>query len=316
MGGALHGSSAARPTLDALREPLDPGVGVRGERVLRLHRRAGIVPVPLPHSSRPQGGLGYQWNDYRDGGEEIGVPREDRILGWYVGLRRPVRRASRPERRLPQRGASLEHRRLRHRRRRLHPASSSGTSSAHPAMTRALRSRPDPALRAALGAGRGRRREPYRVGPGDVLEVAVDGRPDLSRLPTVQTTGGVFLPRAGDVEVDGPDHRARSRHASRRSSSAEDLPAPEVSVRVKEYNSQFVWVHGAVLRPGRKPLRGGTRLVDALLDAGGFTARRLGRGHDPENQRGSPRRPALRRGPLRRSQPDARGAPASSACPW
>ena len=42
---------------------------------------------------------------------------------------------------------------------------------------------------------------PYRVGPGDVLEVVVDGRPDLSRLPTVQTTGSVWLPRAGEVEV-------------------------------------------------------------------------------------------------------------------
>jgi protein involved in polysaccharide export with SLBB domain len=29
---------------------------------------------------------------------------------------------------------------------------------------------------------------PNRVGPGDVLEVSVDGRPDLARLPTVQTS--------------------------------------------------------------------------------------------------------------------------------
>ena len=33
--------------------------------------------------------------------------------------------------------------------------------------------------------------EPYLVGPGDVLEVSVASRSDLSRLPTVQTTGGV-----------------------------------------------------------------------------------------------------------------------------
>ena len=39
---------------------------------------------------------------------------------------------------------------------------------------------------------------------------------------------------------------------------------------MREYHSQFVWVRGAVLRPGRKPLRSGSRLVDALLDAGGF----------------------------------------------
>jgi protein involved in polysaccharide export with SLBB domain len=45
-----------------------------------------------------------------------------------------------------------------------------------------------------------------------------------------------------------------------------------VAVRVKEYQSQFVWVRGEVQRPGRKPLRSGSRLVDALLDAGGFTA--------------------------------------------
>jgi polysaccharide export outer membrane protein len=110
---------------------------------------------------------------------------------------------------------------------------------------------------------------PYRVGPGDVLEVIVDGRPDLSRLPTVQTTGSVWLPRAGQVEVRG---LTTGEIASRLAPllAAEDLASPRVAVRVREYQSQFVWVQGAVRRPGRKPLRSGTRLVDALLDAGGF----------------------------------------------
>jgi polysaccharide export outer membrane protein len=117
---------------------------------------------------------------------------------------------------------------------------------------------------------------PYRVGPGDVLEVAVDGHPDLSRLPTVQTTGRVWLPRAGEVEVRG---LTTGEIAARVAPllAAEDLPAPRVSVRVREYNSQFVWVRGAVLRPGRKPLRSGSRLVDALLDAGGFQPGASGR---------------------------------------
>jgi len=110
---------------------------------------------------------------------------------------------------------------------------------------------------------------PYHVGPGDVLEVVVDGRPDLSRLPTVQTTGGVFLPRTGEVPVQGlTTDEIAARVAPLL--AGEDLPSPRVAVRVKEYQSQFVWVRGAVLRPGRKPLRQGTRLVDALLDAGGF----------------------------------------------
>jgi len=110
---------------------------------------------------------------------------------------------------------------------------------------------------------------PYRVGPGDVLEVVVDGRPDLSRLPTVQTTGSVWLPRAGQVEVRG---LTTGEIAARLTPllAGEDLASPRVAVRVRDYQSQFVWVRGAVQRPGRKPLRSGTRLVDALLDAGGF----------------------------------------------
>ena len=110
---------------------------------------------------------------------------------------------------------------------------------------------------------------PYRVGPGDVLEVAVDGRPDLSRLPTVQTTGRIWLPRAGEVEAEGltPDQIAARVTPLL---AGEDLVAPRVAVRVREYHSQFLWVQGAVQRPGRKALRAGTRLVDALLDAGGF----------------------------------------------
>jgi hypothetical protein len=51
----------------------------------------GTLQVPLPAEFQLRGGLGYQWNDYRTIASEIGAPREDRILGWYVGLRRPVR---------------------------------------------------------------------------------------------------------------------------------------------------------------------------------------------------------------------------------
>ena len=111
----------------------------------------------------------------------------------------------------------------------------------------------------------------YRVGPGDVLEISVLGRPELSRLPTVQTTGTVFLPGAGELEVRGlTTAEIAARLATRL--AGEGLAASDVRVRVRDYQSQFLWVRGAVNRPGRKPLRSGTRLVDALLDAGGFAA--------------------------------------------
>ncbi|HSD65157.1 MAG TPA: outer membrane beta-barrel protein, partial [Vicinamibacteria bacterium] len=51
----------------------------------------GTLQVPMPAQFQLRGGLGYQWNDYRTVASEIGRPREDRILGWYMSLRRPLR---------------------------------------------------------------------------------------------------------------------------------------------------------------------------------------------------------------------------------
>ncbi|HEX9188386.1 MAG TPA: outer membrane beta-barrel protein, partial [Vicinamibacteria bacterium] len=50
----------------------------------------GTVRLPLLARFELRGGLGYQWNDYRTVASAIGRPREDEILGWYVGLRRPL----------------------------------------------------------------------------------------------------------------------------------------------------------------------------------------------------------------------------------
>jgi polysaccharide biosynthesis/export protein len=110
----------------------------------------------------------------------------------------------------------------------------------------------------------------YRVGPGDVLEVNVPGRPDLSRLPTVQTTGTVFLPVLNEVPVEGLTV-GNIRQRLSRLLAERDVVVQSLEVRVREYQSHFVWVRGQVNRPGRKPLRSGSRLVDALVEAGGFS---------------------------------------------
>jgi len=52
----------------------------------------GVLQVPLVARVELRGGFGYQWNDYLTVASEIGSPREDRILGWFVGLRRPISR--------------------------------------------------------------------------------------------------------------------------------------------------------------------------------------------------------------------------------
>jgi hypothetical protein len=50
----------------------------------------GAGRFPLPLELQLQGGVGYQWNDYRTVSAEIGEPRRDEILSYYVGLRRAL----------------------------------------------------------------------------------------------------------------------------------------------------------------------------------------------------------------------------------
>jgi polysaccharide biosynthesis/export protein len=109
----------------------------------------------------------------------------------------------------------------------------------------------------------------YQVGPGDVIEVAVFGNEDLSRLPTIQPNGTIALPLLGEVPVSGLT--VAEIRAKLTALLAKDfLVNPQVEVKIKEYQSQFVSVVGEVNNPGRKPLKGRTRLIDVLVEAGGF----------------------------------------------
>lgn len=115
----------------------------------------------------------------------------------------------------------------------------------------------------------------YQVGPGDVLEIVVYGNDDLSRIPTVQTNGAITVPLLGDVQVAGLTVAEVQQTLTDR--LAKDyLVKPQVEVKVREFHSQFVSVVGEVNAPGRLPLRGRTRLIDALTEAKGFTPRASG----------------------------------------
>jgi polysaccharide export outer membrane protein len=111
----------------------------------------------------------------------------------------------------------------------------------------------------------------YEVGPGDVIEVAVYGNDDLSRIPTVKTDGSISLPLLGEVQVAGLTIAEVQRKIT--NLLAKDyLVNPQVEVKVRDYNSQYVSVVGDVNSPGRKPIRGRMRLIDVLIEAGSFKA--------------------------------------------
>jgi polysaccharide export outer membrane protein len=110
----------------------------------------------------------------------------------------------------------------------------------------------------------------YRVGPGDVLDVSVYGEPDLTRLVTVQHGGDISFPLLDEVQVAGLTVQETQRLLEELL-GRDFLVNPQVSVKVKEYQSQWVTLVGEAARPGKYYLDGPTTLLEILTEAGGFT---------------------------------------------
>jgi polysaccharide export outer membrane protein len=111
----------------------------------------------------------------------------------------------------------------------------------------------------------------HRLGPDDVVAVAVLQAPELNASVRVAANGDVSLPLIGAVRALGlTAHDLQAAIASRlREKYIRD---PHVTVRLAEMQSQPVSVLGAVTRPGIYQLRVGHTLLETLALAGGLTA--------------------------------------------
>lgn len=109
----------------------------------------------------------------------------------------------------------------------------------------------------------------YRIGPQDVLDISVYLAPDLTKTVQVAETGTINLPLVGDVKAGGvtPRELERSLKAELGRTYFQD---PQVTVFVKEYNSQRVTLEGAISKPGVYPYRGPTTLLQLIASAGGL----------------------------------------------
>lgn len=111
----------------------------------------------------------------------------------------------------------------------------------------------------------------YKIGPQDVLEVSVFKVPELSKVVQVGETGTVALALIGDVQAAGRTPQEVERDLAKQLGK-KYLQNPQVSVFVKEYNSQRITVEGAVKKPGVFPYRGPSTLLQAIAQAGGLEA--------------------------------------------
>jgi polysaccharide export outer membrane protein len=111
--------------------------------------------------------------------------------------------------------------------------------------------------------------EGYRIGPQDVLDISVYQAPDLAKTVQVAETGTINLPLVGDIRAGGVTAQELER-ALKTKLSAKYFQNPQVTVFVKEYNSQRVTVEGSVQKPGVYPYRGPVSLLQLIATAGGM----------------------------------------------
>jgi protein involved in polysaccharide export with SLBB domain len=107
----------------------------------------------------------------------------------------------------------------------------------------------------------------YRIAPGDVLELKFYYNPDLNVEVTVRPDGAISAVLAGDVVSAGETPAALSKKLEKL--YAAHLRNPEVTVVVKEFSGQKIFVGGEVMGPRALELRGSMTCMQAIMSAGG-----------------------------------------------
>jgi polysaccharide export outer membrane protein len=102
----------------------------------------------------------------------------------------------------------------------------------------------------------------------DVLEISVFKVPELSKSVQVANTGTINLPLVGEVAAAGKTAAEIEKDLTQQL-GAKYLKSPQVTVYVKEHNSQRVTIEGAVRKPGVYPIRGTLSLLQLVATAEG-----------------------------------------------
>ena len=113
--------------------------------------------------------------------------------------------------------------------------------------------------------------EDYTIGGGDTVSITVFQQPDLSTVARVsQDDGTITFPLIGEVKIAGLTSEAAASKLEKLLKSGGFLKRPEVALTVKEFQSQKIPVMGRVSKPGEYALKGESRVIDMITQAGGL----------------------------------------------
>jgi polysaccharide export outer membrane protein len=113
----------------------------------------------------------------------------------------------------------------------------------------------------------------YRIGPGDVLDIRILNRPNLSREAVrVEGSGMIRMPLI-DTEIQAACKTEGELAGEIRGRYTKFYRNPQVDVFIKEYHSRQVAIIGAVNEQSRFELQRRIRLLDLLTYAKGPSAK-------------------------------------------
>lgn len=108
----------------------------------------------------------------------------------------------------------------------------------------------------------------YTIGEGDTLEISVWQHPELDKKVIVRPDGYISFSLIGDVKAAGISPPELSSLI--RENLSRLIKDPQVTVIVSGFGSKNVLVLGEVAKPGSYPFKGGTYVLNAISEAGGW----------------------------------------------
>lgn len=109
----------------------------------------------------------------------------------------------------------------------------------------------------------------YVIGPQDMLDISVWKEEQLTKTVPVRPDGKISMPLLNDVQAAGLTPTQLANQITE--SLKKFVTDPQVTVIVREINSQRVYLLGEVTRAGAYPLLPNMTVLQALSSAGGFT---------------------------------------------
>ncbi len=108
----------------------------------------------------------------------------------------------------------------------------------------------------------------YLIQPGDQLDIKFFYNPELNEQITVRPDGRIALQLAGEIKTAGLTPAQLTTFLTKTYSA--ELNNPKITVIVRTFNSQRVYVDGEVNRPGLIVLLAPTTALQSIAQAGGL----------------------------------------------